>query len=256
MIAADRDGAGPKLLLVHGLGGERHVWEPLWRELTAQAEVMTIDLPGFGASPPLPAGSDVSPPGLARAVAAHLMAEEFTGAHVVGNSLGGWVALELARLGAVRSVTALCPAGFWERTLGPLDPSARRLLRFAAPFVPLVFRLPAVRVRALGGVMVHPERVGYRAAVRIARAYATAPGYVEVQNAMRAHRLEDADGIEVPVTLAWADHDRLVAPQRVPFSPDREEWLLDAGHVPMWDVPGRLVSLIREDAGLASVAPR
>ncbi len=106
----DRAGSGPRVLLVHGLGGERHVWEPVWPALTARCDVLRIDLPGFGGSDPLPAGSDVSPQGLARAVAAFLAEAGFDHPHVAGNSLGGWVALELARLGLARSVTALCPA--------------------------------------------------------------------------------------------------------------------------------------------------
>lgn len=246
-VAFDRAGAGPRVVLVHGLGGERHVWEPVWPALTARCEVLSLDVPGFGGSPPLPAGSDVSPPGLARAVAAALAEQGFDRPHVVGNSLGGWIALELARLGVARSVTALCPAGFWRRTQGPLDPRRRQVLRAARPLVPLAFLVPAVRRRALGGVMVHPERLGYRAATRIATAYAGSPGYVAVQNAMRAHRLEDGDGIEVPVTLAWADHDRLVGPERVPLTPTRTVHLRDAGHVPLWDVPEEVTRLVLED---------
>ncbi len=253
MIACDRAGAGPKLLLVHGLGGERRVWEPLWPALTERFDVMTIDLPGFGASPAAGSGEDVSPAGLARLIVPHLMAEEFTGAHVVGNSLGGWVALELARLGAVRSVTALCPAGFWRRPLEPMGRGARPLYRLAAPLVPLAFLLPPLRHRALDGVMVHPERVPYRAAVRVGRAYAGAPGFTEVQNAMRARRLEDDEGIDVPVTLAWAEHDRLVSPERIPFEPTRTVALPDAGHVPMWDVPELLEELILTEATSGTV---
>ena len=247
-LAFDRAGAGPRVLLVHGLGGERHVWEPVWPALTARCDVMTIDLPGFGGSAPLPAGSDLSPAGLAGAVAAHLAAQGFGQPHVAGNSLGGWVALELARLGAARSVTALCPAGFWERKQGPLAPGPRTTLRALRGLVPLAFAVPAVRRRALGGVMVHPERLGYRAATRIARAYAGSRGYVDVQTAMRAHRLEDAAGIDVPVTLAWADRDRLVGPQRVVLTPTRTVVLRAAGHVPMWDVPDEVTRLVLEDA--------
>ena len=118
-IAFDRAGSGPRVLLVHGLGGERHVWERVWPALTARCDVMTVDLPGFGASDPLPAGGDASPQGLARALAAFLAEQGFERPHVVGNSLGGWVALELALLGAARSVTAIAPAGLWPRALGP-----------------------------------------------------------------------------------------------------------------------------------------
>lgn len=240
MIAFDREGSGPTLLLVHGLGGERHVWEPLMPALTGRYDVMRVDLPGFGDSPPGPE----SPQEIAAALRAHLHEHAFTGAHAVGNSLGGWIALELAKLGAVRGVTALCPAGFWERTQGPLPP--RRALALARPLIPLAFLLPAARRRALGGVMTHPERVGRRAATRIATAYAGSPGYHAVQTAMRAHRFEGDPG--VPVTLAWADHDRLVGPERVPFTPARTVTLHDAGHVPMWDATEAVTRLVAEDA--------
>lgn len=247
-IAFDRAGTGPRVLLIHGLGGERHVWEPLWPGLTGACDVMTVDLPGFGGSDALPTGGDVSPQGLARAVAAHLAEQGFDHPHVAGNSLGGWVALELARLGVARSVTAICPAGFWSRILGPLDPWARRALMTVRPLIPLAFAVPAVRERVLGGVMVHPERLGYRAARRIASAYAGSRGYVEVQAAMRSRRLEDADGIDVPITLVWADRDRLVGPQRVVIRPRRTVTLRDAGHVPMWDATEVLLQLVLEDA--------
>lgn len=253
-LAFDRAGSGPRVLLIHGLGGERHVWEPLWPALTARCDVMTIDLPGFGGSPALPAGSDVSPQGLALAVAAFLAAEGFERPHVAGNSLGGWVALELARLGVARSVTAICPAGFWARILAPLDPSVRRRVTRVRRLIPLAFAVPAVRRRILGGVMAHPERLGYRASVRVAAAYAGSAGYVAAQTAMRARRFEDAAGIDVPVTLAWADRDTLVGPQRVALTPTRTVRLEDAGHVPMWDVPDELTRLVLEDALAAAYA--
>ncbi len=247
-IAWDRAGSGPPLVLLHGLGAERHVWEPVWPALTGRCDTAALDLPGFGGSAPLPDGEDVSPAGLARAVAGHLAEHGIARPHVVGNSLGGWIALELARLGVARSVTALCPAGFWVRTQAPLDPGRRRALMAVRPLVPLAFVSPAVRRRALRGVMVHPERLSYRAATRVARAYAGSQGYVRVQNAMRAHRLEDGVGIDVPVTLAWAEHDRLVGPHRVPLTPTRTVVLRDAGHVPMWDVPEEVERLVLEDA--------
>lgn len=247
-LAGDRAGAGPRLLLLHGLGGERHVWDPVWPALTARCDVLRLDLPGFGASPPLPADAAVDPPALAREIAAHLAGDGFARPHVAGNSLGGWIALELARLGVARSVTALCPAGFWTRKLGPVAPGPRRAAQALRPLIPLAFALPAVRRRALGGVMVHPERVPYHAAVRMARAYLGGPGYVAAQTAMRAARLEDAEGIDVPVTLAWGEHDRLVSPQRVPFSPTRTTWLRGCGHVPTWDDPERVAALVLEDS--------
>jgi pimeloyl-ACP methyl ester carboxylesterase len=254
VIASDRAGAGPRVLLLHGLGGERHVWEPVWPALTARCDVLALDLPGFGGSTPLAAGEPADPVALAAVVAAFLAREGFEHPHVVGNSLGGWIALELARRGAARSVTALCPAGFWVRTPGSLPPGPRRAATALRPLIGAAFAVPALRRRALAGVMAHPERVPYRSAVRVARAYLGAPGYVRAQTAMRAGRLEDADGIDVPVTLAWGEHDRLVGPQRVPFTPTRSELLRDCGHIPTWDDPGRVAALILEDVAATADA--
>ena len=248
VLAFDRAGDGPRVLLLHGLGGERHTWEPVWPALTAACDVLTLDMPGFGGSASLPAGSDVSPAGLARAIASFLDAEGFARPHVAGNSLGAWVGLELARLGVARSVTALCPAGFWARTAGPAAAGPRRVLAALRPLFGVALAVPALRRRALAGVMVHPERVGYRAALRLVGAYAHSPGYATVQPAMRGRRVEDGAGIDVPVTLAWGERDSLVWPERVALTPTRTVVLRDAGHVPMWDVPAEITRLVIEDS--------
>ena len=114
-----RQGRGEPLLLIHPLGSELVVWEPVLELLAAERDVIAVDMPGFGASPPLPKGQAYSPQGLAAALAGFLDALGIERAHLAGNSLGGWVALELAGLGRALSVTGLSPAGFWSRPLGP-----------------------------------------------------------------------------------------------------------------------------------------
>ena len=115
-----RRGAGPPLVLLHGIGGEACVWDPVIDALAAHHDVLALDLPGFGRSAPLPDGVAPTPEALAAAVARRLQAEGLSDAHVAGNSLGGWIALELAKAGHARSVTGLCPAGLWGRPLtGP-----------------------------------------------------------------------------------------------------------------------------------------
>ncbi|MCW2967797.1 MAG: alpha/beta fold hydrolase, partial [Solirubrobacteraceae bacterium] len=94
MLAYDRSGEGSPLLLLHPLGADRRVWDPVLGELAARCDVVVPDLPGFGASPPLDAVA--TPAALAGALAAFLGELGVSRPHVVGNSLGGWVALELA----------------------------------------------------------------------------------------------------------------------------------------------------------------
>jgi pimeloyl-ACP methyl ester carboxylesterase len=81
--------------------------------LSALFDVVAIDLPGFGESEQLPTQIEPMPAALAGMVAALLDKLEITGPHLVGNSLGAWVALETAKIRPVRSVTLLSPAGLW-----------------------------------------------------------------------------------------------------------------------------------------------
>ena len=108
-----RIGSGRPLVLLHALGLSRSAWDPVVPALSQHFDVIAVDLPGFGASAPLPAHVEPTPAALAEAVAALLAELGVTTAHVAGNSLGGWVALELAALRPVASLTLLAPAGLW-----------------------------------------------------------------------------------------------------------------------------------------------
>jgi pimeloyl-ACP methyl ester carboxylesterase len=109
-LAFTRSGAGTPLVLLHGIGSSRAVWDRLIPALAETSDVIAVDLPGFGGSPPLPHGVEPAPKALARAVAELLDDLGLTPPHVAGNSLAGWVALELAGLRPVASVTVLSPA--------------------------------------------------------------------------------------------------------------------------------------------------
>lgn len=87
-------GDGPPLVLLHGIGSSRAAWRPVLDRLAATHTVYAVDLPGFGDSP----GLGGTPRQLAEAVAAALDDWGLDNPHVAGNSLGGWVGLELAAL--------------------------------------------------------------------------------------------------------------------------------------------------------------
>src|SRR5882762_8596719 len=112
-LAYRRVGAGEPLLLLHGLGSQWQVWEPVLALLSRERDVAAVDLPGFGESPPFEPDVAPTPDRIARSVAALLDELGWKDPHVAGNSLGGWVALELARMGRARSVVAISPAGLW-----------------------------------------------------------------------------------------------------------------------------------------------
>jgi pimeloyl-ACP methyl ester carboxylesterase len=248
-LGYDRLGSGPPLLLIHSLGTDRCVWHPVLEPLARERDVIAIDLPGFGESDPLPPGLSPAPRLLAAAIGSFVEELGIEQPHVAGNSLGGWVALELALRGDARSVTAIAPAGLWPRALAPKPSIARNVARAATPVLAAVLATERGRRLALGTTMAHPERVPPREALRLVRAYAAAPGYDEVNAAMRAGRFDALDRVDVPLTFGWPDRDRLVArPARLPAAA-RNFVLRDCGHVPMWDSPGQVAALLLGGSG-------
>jgi pimeloyl-ACP methyl ester carboxylesterase len=259
VLAYDRSGNGPALVLLHPLGADRHVWEPVVPALSEQRTVLIVDLPGFGGTPPL-TGVSPTPAAIADAVAVGLeeldLPRDGNGrVHVAGNSLGGWVALELALRGTAASVTAIAPAGLWSRPLLPKASLGHLLARALEPLALAAVATGAGRRMLLTGSIVHPERMTTRQAQALLRAYARAPGFVAVNNAMRAGQFVELERITVPVTLIWPDHDRLVRrpvslPERV-----RSVDLEDAGHIPMWDAPDRLAQTMLETSAEPPAEP-
>ena len=243
-ISYDRAGRGEPLLLLHSLGTSRRAWEPVLPKLEPSRDVIAVDLPGFGDSPVL--DNTPTPRALAAAVAELLDELGFDRVHVAGNSLGGWVALELERLGRARSVTAIAPAGLWRAPLGPRPgPNTRTIARGLRPFLPLLLRSARVRHVALLSVVAYPERVPTRAANRLVSDYLSAPGFDAANAAMRS-AVFTPRRTSTPVTLAWPEHDRLVSrPLGLPTG-YRSTTLPGCGHMPMWDDPELVGNLLLE----------
>ena len=243
-LGFDRQGSGTPLVLLHPLGADRGVWLPVMRELAAAHDVIAMDMPGFGESLELAPEVPATPEAFARAVAATLGSLGLGSAHAAGISLGGWAALELAKLDRALSVTAINPAGFWARPLGPrpevVRRTAKRLLPLARPFLATA----RGRQAALGGTMAHPERVSAGAAYRLVRAYALSPGFSRANAEMRRSVFSGLERIGVPVTLAWSDRDRLVGRPRRELPGIRMVTLTDCGHLPTWDSPAQVAGVI------------
>ncbi|MGI8429873.1 MAG: alpha/beta fold hydrolase [Solirubrobacteraceae bacterium] len=254
-LAYDRVGHGPPLVLLHSLGADRRVWDPILEPLAQDREVLAVDLPGFGESPPL--SHTPTPSALAHAVAEFLAGLGLSRPHVAGNSLGGWVALELGLAGHARSVTAIAPAGLWPQPLMPKRGIARGIARAALPLLDRMAASERGRRLILTGSVAHPERVPAQDAAHLVRAYALAPGFRAANDAMRSARFEGLERIRVPVTLVWPEHDRLVErPTWLPLGV-HSRTLEDAGHLPMWDAPAALSRLlVRTSAGASSTLNR
>jgi pimeloyl-ACP methyl ester carboxylesterase len=235
---------GEPLVLLHPLGADHRMWAPVVERLDGRREVVALDLPGFGAAPPV---SPSAPADLALAIGARIDALGLGRPHVAGNSLGGWVALELALVGRTRSVTAIAPAGLWRAPLAPRRSLARMAARAALPFLPF---LPAGALhRALAGSVHRPERVPLAAARQLVRAYATAPGFRAANDAMRANVFRGLDAIRVPVTLVWPEFDRIVSrPRQLPANV-RNLGLPGCGHLPTWDDPDAVAAALLAGSG-------
>lgn len=244
-LAHDRTGRGAPLVLVHGLGGERHVWRPVVERLAAHRDVIAVDLPGFGDSDPLPDGVEPTPWAIAAALEDFLRGLDVDRPHVAGSSLGGWIALEMAKRDAVASVTGLCTAGLWSGPLAPKPFVMHRVAKTLRPVLPALLRTAAARRVALTGIVAHPERVAAQDAAAVARAYAAAPSFVATNKAMRAHWFDGGERVRVPVLLAWGEHDRMVVPPRPGVLPGARHLVLDdCGHLPMLDDPEQTAQVL------------
>ena len=108
-----RGGSGPPLVCLHGITDTWRTWELVLPALERHHEVLAPTLAGHAGGPPIE--GEISEAVLADAVEAAMDEAGFATAHIVGNSLGGYVSLQLAARGRAESVVALAPAGGWAR---------------------------------------------------------------------------------------------------------------------------------------------
>src|SRR3954468_1417400 len=162
-LTQDRGGCGPPLVLIHGLGLTWRCWRPVLSALRDLHEGAGLDLPGFGPGPPLGDRTLPTPDALADALQAELDALGWERPALVGNSPGGWLALELARRRRASRVVALAPAGLElppERGYMTLLNEAMRLrAKLAAPVGRLVTRTWPTRTALFAGLRTRPWRV-------------------------------------------------------------------------------------------------
>jgi pimeloyl-ACP methyl ester carboxylesterase len=257
-----RAGSGEPLLLLHGFTGAWHHWRPLLGELVARYEVVAPTLHGHDGGRPLPPGTSMSFDSSADLLEAHLDELGLGAVHVVGNSMGGALALELAKRGRARSVVALAPAGGWT----PGDGEAPRLSKFFArqrrltqatsSRMPMLVRRPGMRRLALRDVMRHGELVSPAEAVQLAESSLRCTVSEEVIEALASERddlmLRELDKIRCPVRLATPQFDRILPPELHAPRYRREIPGVDAltlagcGHVPMWDDSRLVIKTITE----------
>src|SRR5271155_2646996 len=259
-----RGGSGEPLVLIHGFTSAWPIWEPILGRLEASYAVLAGALTGHVGGRPVPEGRSVSMDLLIDGVEEDMDEAGFQTAHLVGNSLGGWIALELARRGRGRSVVALSPAGGWgadtreEARARQLFIRGHAISKRLVPYADRLMARPRLRRALLSQMMVHGERLSpARAAQSMRDAFAT-PIYFDLMDAiLRDGPPETLDGISCPVLLAWGTKDRVLPlgcySQRLRELLPAAGWveLPGLGHVPMADDPELVTRTITEFAARA-----
>ncbi|MFF4984962.1 alpha/beta fold hydrolase [Streptomyces sp. NPDC001046] len=252
-LSYTRKGSGDPLLLLHGIGHHRQAWDPVIPALAAERDVIALDLPGCGASPALPDGMAHDLPTMSAVLKALCGALDIERPHVAGNSLGGLLALDLARASLVRSVTALSPAGFWndiERRYAFAVLTAMRGIaqRMPPPVVERLARPALGRTLLTSSIYARPGRRAPEAVIAETLALARAQGFFETLHSGRTVRFTH-DVVGTPVTVAWGDRDRLLVPRqgvraKTVIPQARLVRLRGCGHVPMNDDPALVARVV------------
>jgi pimeloyl-ACP methyl ester carboxylesterase len=251
----------PPLVLLHPFLVSGAVWQDVVPLVSSYHQVFTPTLLGHSGGPPVqrrPATIwDVID-----AAEAYLDQNGLQRPHIAGNSLGGFVAIELARRGRASTVCALSPAGFWTSGRGPAaqGSAGRKVHKIAAmsrlavltgPAGPLVFKSAVARRLSLRFINVarHGERVSADKLLEQCRIITKCSVGREVLST-EEEQVAPLDPLPCSITLAWSEKDSLfpvvtygeVARERLPGA--TFEILPDVNHAPMFDDPALVARTI------------
>jgi pimeloyl-ACP methyl ester carboxylesterase len=246
-----RGGSGEPLVLIHGYANTWRVWEPILPALTEHHDVLAPTLCGHHEGDALGEGVEATVSALTDGVERAMDAAGIETAHLCGNSLGGWIALDLARRGRARSVVCLAPAGGWEhgsraeRRLRRMFTLGGKLNSRLDPYAERLVRRPGLRKLLFGQMMRHPERLTPDQALARVRATSGCNVYWELLETIVRDGPPDWLGeVDAPVLVAWPEHDKIIPAGERYSRPFRElvkgaEWrnVPGVGHVPMADDP-------------------
>jgi pimeloyl-ACP methyl ester carboxylesterase len=243
-------------VLIHGFVDCPRTWDLVLPLLERHHDVLAPALPGHAGGPPLDGEltRDLLPDALERA----MDEAGFETAHIVGNSLGGYLALQLAARGRARTVVALAPGGGWARDddsyRAALDffPELHEQVKAIAPHADRLLASPGGKRRATLYTTVNYEHIPAELLAHQARAVAACDGVVAMTEfAKREGYQLDAEKITCPVRIVWGTEDGLL---RWPAAARRylDDWLPHAdwvelegvGHCPQLDVPLETAQLI------------
>jgi pimeloyl-ACP methyl ester carboxylesterase len=251
-IAFDVQGDGSPLVLLHGTGSRRGVWDPVVARVARERRTFAVDLPGFGDSP-----AEDFEPGPHEYVArlTRWFAEQgLERPHVAGNSMGGAIALELARAGLVASATAISPVGFGtqrEVRFGQLSIRASRAVAGQIrPVLPALAGSAVGRSVLLGQMRSRPWRMPAAEVIAEVEAFVDAPWVDRALKTFGRYRFGDGEQLRgVAVTIAWGTRDWLLIPRQADRARRMLPWarhvtLRGCGHLPFHDDPAAVAAVL------------
>lgn len=259
-----RTGSGKPLVLVHGLGSSHRNWDPIVPALSKEREVVALDLPGFGRTPPLP---DVTIATLTDSLREFLDTEDLSDADVVGSSMGARMVLELARRGHRGNVVSLDPGGFWNdnqvRIFGASITASVALVSRIQPLLPFVTGNPVTRTLALAQFSAAPWKLPKGLVLRELRGFddEKSPSLSDARKALihgpRQEGMPDGsrDGSrDGKIFIGWGRQDKVTLPSEAKVAmqkfPDAElHWFDRCGHFPHWDQPEQTVRFVLRATG-------
>jgi pimeloyl-ACP methyl ester carboxylesterase len=263
-----RAGHGEPLVLIHGFTATWRCWLPVLGLLAPRFEVIAPTLNGHDGGRPSPPGAET----LAQATDhfESLLDELGVGtAHLAGNSMGGALALELAKRGRARSVVALSPGGGWEEgnrkeveRIIRLFKRTQRSARATVKHHEKLLARPGFRKVGMRDIMARGHLVPAEEAVLMTRSSIHCSVVEDVFRTMRdgTGRVIDLDQVRAPTLIAWGEKDRLLPMDRhaerfrteIPGVEFRV--LRGLGHTPMWDDPAQIAEIIADFATAAQAA--
>jgi pimeloyl-ACP methyl ester carboxylesterase len=249
-------GKGPPLVLLHGIGGSWRIWRPVIPMLERRHRIYAPTLPGHLGGEPWPWDSEATVYGIVDKLAEDFAQRGIDRPHVVGNSLGGWIALELARRNIPASVTALSPAGAWRndrhyQAVARPFRIAHALMPLLIPLVRPLLGIAAVRRSLNAQAMEHGDRVPRDEMLHAMRSLGGTRILPQLLATMgRKGPIKPLVGIHCPITIAWGEHDKVIpfetygAPMLAAAPGAVAATLAGCGHVPMYDAPEMVAALI------------
>ncbi len=255
-----RYGNGKPLLLIHGLGGSWRSWIPVLNRLAAHREIIAIDLPGHGKTPPLKDATTIAT--LADCITDFLQRNEQLGIDTVGSSMGARLVLELARRGGVTgAVVSLDPGGFWEGWhrqffYGSIATSIR-LVRGLQPVMPALTGNIISRSVLLAQFSARPWAIPSHLALTELRSYAASPVFNELLHDLAYGEEQQGaptGSVAKPLFIGWGRQDKVCFPSQakkaLQLFPDAHlHWFNNCGHFPHWDKPAETAALILRVTG-------